>query len=103
LNSSGIHPREAKALAALSAELPEEWLLYASLQYLPPRENPMDIDALIVMDDRVLLLEVKDWNGVLTNNDKPSIALLPFQNLSGDPEQEYFVNKRPRVTPPLLG
>ena len=24
--------------------------------------------------------------------DKPSLALLPFQNLSGDPEQEYFVD-----------
>src|SRR5262249_61951678 len=24
--------------------------------------------------------------------DKPSIAVLPFQNLSGDPEQAYFVD-----------
>src|SRR6516225_4895207 len=24
--------------------------------------------------------------------DKPSIAVLPFQNMSGDPEQEYFAN-----------
>jgi TolB-like protein/class 3 adenylate cyclase len=25
-------------------------------------------------------------------SDKPSIAVLPFQNMSGDPEQEYFAN-----------
>ena len=29
---------------------------------------------------------------VLTLPDKPSIAILPFQNMSGDPEQEYFAD-----------
>jgi adenylate cyclase len=24
--------------------------------------------------------------------DKPSLVVLPFQNMSGDPEQEYFVD-----------
>ena len=24
--------------------------------------------------------------------DKPSIAVLPFQNMSGDPEQDYFAD-----------
>jgi adenylate cyclase len=29
---------------------------------------------------------------VLPLPDKPSIAVLPFQNMSGDPEQNYFAD-----------
>src|SRR5206468_732086 len=29
---------------------------------------------------------------VLSLPDKPSIAVLPFQNMSGDPEQDYFAD-----------
>ena len=34
--------------------------------------------------------EVKSGTAALSLPDKPSIAVLPFNNMSGDPEQEYF-------------
>src|SRR5262249_35808201 len=34
----------------------------------------------------------KEPTPALTLPDKPSVAVLPFQNMSGDPEQEYFTD-----------
>jgi TolB-like protein len=31
--------------------------------------------------------------------DKPSLAVMPFQNMSGDPEQEYFTDGMVEVIP----
>jgi adenylate cyclase len=40
----------------------------------------------------VLTASVLDANKPLSLPDKPSIAVLPFDNLSGDPEQSYFAD-----------
>jgi len=68
LNSAGIHAREIPGIDALAAAFPSHWLLYASFQCLPKNAMPIEIDAMVVMEDRVLLLEIKDWNGELTAN-----------------------------------
>lgn len=67
LNSAGIMPREIKGIDALSKAFPSNWLLYVSLNCFPRNQSPMEIDAVVVMDDQILLLEIKDWNGKLTN------------------------------------
>jgi hypothetical protein len=68
LNSAGIHLREIPGIEGLASAFPTRWLLYASFQCLPKGSRPIEIDAMVVMDDRVLLLEIKDWNGELTAN-----------------------------------
>jgi adenylate cyclase len=37
-------------------------------------------------------LSAQPWRPTLTLPDEPSLAILPFQNISGDPEQEYFAD-----------
>lgn len=66
LNSAGIMKREIPGIDALAKAFQKEWLLYASLNCYPRAQDPMEIDALVVIDDRLLLLELKDWNGKLT-------------------------------------
>lgn len=67
LNSSGIMHREIKGVAALAQAFPPDWLFYVSLNCFPEKQRPIEIDAFVVTDECVLLLEIKDWNGVLTN------------------------------------
>jgi hypothetical protein len=52
LTSDGIHPREVKGLTQLDASA--EWTFYAGLQYFPGHDTPIEMDLIILMDDRVL-------------------------------------------------
>jgi hypothetical protein len=68
LSSAGIHRREIPGIGALAQAYSADWLLYASLQCFPRGETPIEMDAMIVMGDRILILELKDFNEKLTHN-----------------------------------
>ncbi|MDV6333228.1 AAA domain-containing protein [Asticcacaulis sp. 201] len=68
LSSAGIQHREVKGLQSLAAAYPNDWVIYASLNAFPKNSAPIEIDVIVIMDDRILLLELKDWNGKLTSN-----------------------------------
>ena len=73
LSSAGIHRREIPGIGALAQAYPSNWLLYASLQCFPRGKSPIEMDAMVVMDDRILILEIKDFQGKLTHNGDISI------------------------------
>ena len=55
--------------------------------------EPKNIAAKIRADKvRLVPPAVLPAQRALTPPDKPSVAVLPFQNMSGDPEQEYFAD-----------
>jgi serine/threonine protein kinase len=68
LSSAGIHRREIPGIGALARAYSADWLLYASLQCFPRGELPIEMDAMVVMGDRILILELKDFDGKLTHN-----------------------------------
>src|SRR5215211_3320359 len=56
----------------------------------PVRVHRVDLGGGMPPSDRLAEAEA-ETQSQLALPDKPSIAVLPFQNMSGDPEQEYFV------------
>ncbi|MBI3800705.1 MAG: tetratricopeptide repeat protein [Deltaproteobacteria bacterium] len=53
-------------------------------------ERPINRDPLALSLSKPVLSSVEGGERTLALPDKPSLAVLPFTNLSGDPEQEYF-------------
>src|ERR1700730_118358 len=68
LSSAGIQRREVAGVQALADVFPSNWLTYVSLTAFPKNSSPIEIDVFLVMDDRIVLLELKDWNGSLSHS-----------------------------------
>jgi superfamily I DNA and/or RNA helicase/serine/threonine protein kinase len=68
LNIEGIHNREIKGLEAIGKSFPKAWLAYASLELYREERGSREFDLVIVTYDRVLAIEMKDWNGKLKSD-----------------------------------
>jgi superfamily I DNA and/or RNA helicase len=85
INLEGIHNREIKGLDFIKNTFPRDWLGYASLELLHETRGSREFDLIIVTFDRILAVEIKDWNGELKSNG-----------------QEWSVNGQSRGRSPIL-
>jgi len=68
LSPTGVLQEEQAALREMEKTLPKEWVGYSAFQLVPQFGNPLDIDLLLLTPHRLLLIELKNWSGVISDN-----------------------------------
>lgn len=59
----GIHRREIVGLEKLRTSLPGSWYGFSNLEIAVGPGRGREIDVVIVAEDRIFLVDLKDWNG----------------------------------------
>jgi len=67
-NGRGIHVREIPGIEKLKA-LPENWQAFTNLDLAIPGKGMREIDVVLVLEDRILMVDLKDWKGPVTSRD----------------------------------
>jgi len=67
-NGRGIHVREVPGLDKLKA-LPDSWQAFTNLDLSLPGKGTREIDVVLVTEDRLLLVDLKDWKGPISSRD----------------------------------
>lgn len=65
VGGAGLHRSETKTVDMMVKQLPDSWFGYAGL-VVTDSQGSMEIDTLIITADRLLLVELKEWNGSIT-------------------------------------
>ena len=64
----GIHQREIPGLEKLK-ELPNNWHAFTNLDMALPGRGAREIDVVMIIEDRILLIDLKDWIGPVVSKD----------------------------------
>lgn len=64
----GIHQREIVGVNKLQKALPDRWLAFTNLD-LALSKGSREIDVIMIIDDRILLIDIKDWRGKITSEE----------------------------------
>ncbi|MBN7283994.1 MULTISPECIES: AAA domain-containing protein [Vibrio] len=62
VGGAGLHASELKAINKMEQQFQNSWHGFAGL-VASDAQGPMEIDCLIITHDRLLLVELKEWNG----------------------------------------
>lgn len=68
LSPVGVLEVEQAAFKEIEKRLPAQWVGYAGFQLVVPNSNPLDIDLLILTDNRILVVELKNWYGEISSS-----------------------------------
>jgi serine/threonine protein kinase len=65
---NGLHEREVKGIETL-ASLPPHWFAFTNLDLATAPGSSREIDVIIVADDRILVVDLKDWYGPIESRE----------------------------------
>ncbi|TXC71344.1 hypothetical protein FSB78_10620 [Sphingomonas ginsenosidivorax] len=68
-NGRGVHRREVKGVETLQAGLPGHWYAYTNLDLAMAPGVSRELDIIIVTDDRIVIADIKDWDGPIESRD----------------------------------
>ncbi len=64
----GLHEREVKGISMLMG-LPPHWYAFTNLDLANAPGTSREIDVIMVIDDRILVVDLKDWKGPIESRD----------------------------------
>ncbi|TMO99737.1 nuclease [Pseudoalteromonas sp. S3260] len=67
VGGAGLHKSELRAVDKMEKGLQDSWQAYAGI-VIADSQGSMEIDCLIITHDRILIVELKEWNGKITSS-----------------------------------
>jgi len=61
VRGNGLHKSETNAVALMQQHLRDAWFAYASV-VMTDSQGSMEFDVIVITHDRVLVVELKEWN-----------------------------------------
>jgi tRNA A-37 threonylcarbamoyl transferase component Bud32 len=67
ISGKGIHRREVPGIEKMRT-LPSHWYAFTNLELVDAGAMPKQIDVILVLEDRILIVDLKDWSGKITSD-----------------------------------